>query len=58
MKGIFRKITAVTAAAANCQERTPTIGTRIYATGFAMEARIEASALSATLKLQSKVCII
>ena len=48
----------VTAAAASCQERTPTIGRSIYANGLAIDARIEASAVSATWKLHVNVCII
>ena len=51
-------IKPVTAAAASCQETTPTMGTRSQAKGAAMEARMEESADAATPKLQSKVCII
>ena len=50
-------INPVIAAAASCHERTPTIGTSRYANGEAIEARIDESALSATAKLQVKVCI-
>ena len=48
----------VTAAAASCQLSTPTMGTSSTAKGAEMEARIEESAVSATWKLQLKVCMI
>ena len=51
-------IKPVTAAAASCQLSTPTMGTSRYAKGPAMEARMELSAVSATWKLQVKVCMI
>ena len=40
-------IKPVTAAAANCHESTPTTGTRRYANGEAIDAKIEVSAVSA-----------
>ena len=51
-------IKPVTAAAASCQLSTPTMGTSRTAKGAAMEARMEESAVSATWKLQLKVCMI
>ena len=48
----------VTAAAASCQDSTPTMGTSTQAKGPAMEARMELSGVSATAKLQLKVCMI